>query len=48
MDKSVLENDTVEFNIGLHTHSIRMKTEDLVGLLNPIIGDFSEKPNLEK
>jgi Ala-tRNA(Pro) deacylase len=44
MDKSVLENEVVEFNIGLHTHSIRMKMRDLVNLLNPIIGNFSEKP----
>jgi Ala-tRNA(Pro) deacylase len=44
MDKSILENEIVEFNIGLHTHSIRMKMEDLVKLVNPVIDDFSVKP----
>jgi Ala-tRNA(Pro) deacylase len=43
MDESVLENDKVEFNIGLHTHSIRMKMKDLVKLINPIIKNFSVK-----
>jgi Ala-tRNA(Pro) deacylase len=43
IDKSVLENEIVEFNIGLHTHSIKMKRKDLVDLVKPIIGEFSIK-----
>jgi Ala-tRNA(Pro) deacylase len=43
MDESVLENETVEFNIGLHTHSVRMKMKDFVNLVKPVIEKFSIK-----
>lgn len=42
MDESVLENEYVEFNVGLHTKSIRMKSKDLVKIIKPIIGGFSK------
>jgi len=34
--------DTVAFNAGMHTVSIKMKVEDLLKLENPVIGDFSK------
>ena len=40
LDASILENDTVNFNAGLHTVSIQMKTKDLVKAVNPIIESF--------
>lgn len=43
LDRSVLENEWVNFNAGLHTVSIHMRSEDLVKLIKPIIGDFSYK-----
>jgi Ala-tRNA(Pro) deacylase len=42
MDNSVQKNALVNFNAGLHTISIQMKTDDLVEILSPIIGVFSK------
>ncbi len=42
LDASILENEKVNFNVGLHTVSIQMKAADLVKVLNPTIGDFSK------
>ena len=42
MDEKVLENEIVDFNIGLHTESIAMKSEDLVKVIKPKILDFSK------
>lgn len=39
-DKAVLENESVEFNIGLHTDSVRMKSADLLRLIEHRVGDF--------
>lgn len=39
-DQGVLENETVEFNIGLHTDSVRMKSSDLVALVKPVLHSF--------
>jgi len=41
LDRSVLENDTVNFNAGLHTVSVQMRAGDLVKAVKPVIGDFS-------
>lgn len=41
-DGSVLENDMVNFNAGMHTVSIQMKAKDLVKTVRPIITDFSK------
>ena len=41
MDKSILENEDVDFNIGQHTHSMLMKAKDLAKILKPRIEDFS-------
>ncbi len=41
MDKSVAENDFVEFNAGLLTSSIRMKAKDLVAVVKPLIVETS-------
>ena len=42
LDRSVLENDMVNFNAGLHAVSVQMKTEDLIWAVKPVIEDFSE------
>jgi len=41
MDRSVLENDVVNFNAGLHTVSIQMRAEDLIKAIKPVVEDFS-------
>jgi Ala-tRNA(Pro) deacylase len=41
LDISVLENEYVNFNIGLHTKSIQMKSKDLVEIVKPVEGEFS-------
>jgi Ala-tRNA(Pro) deacylase len=43
LDFSLLENDTVNFNAGLHTVSIQMKAKDLIEIVKPVIESFSEK-----
>lgn len=40
-DSGILENETVEFNIGLHTHSVRMKSTDLAGIIKPQLAAFA-------
>jgi Ala-tRNA(Pro) deacylase len=42
MDERILENETVNFNAGLHTISIKMSPNDLKLLVKPILGDFTE------
>ena len=42
LDVSLLENEMVNFNAGLHTVSIQMKTKDLIKALNPVIDGFSK------
>jgi len=42
LDASILENDMVNFNAGLHTVSIQMKTKDLIKTIKPVIKRFSE------
>jgi len=44
LDPSVLENDMVNFNAGLHTVSIQMKAKDLVEAIKPVVKDFSGNP----
>jgi len=41
LDSSILENDMVNFNAGLHTVSIQMKAKDLIKAIRPIIEKFS-------
>ncbi len=41
LDSSVLENDMVNFNVGLHTVSIHMKAKDLIKAIRPVIENFS-------
>jgi Ala-tRNA(Pro) deacylase len=43
MDPSVLENDLVNFNAGLHTLSIQMNAKDLVKTIKPVVKEFSKK-----
>ena len=42
LDSSIMENDMVNFNAGLHTVSIEMKAEDLVKAIRPSIRIFSK------
>jgi len=41
LDSSILENDMVNFNAGLHTVSIQMKAKDLIKAIRPVIENFS-------
>lgn len=41
-DKSVFENQLLEFNVGLHTHSIRMPSTELRQVLAAQIQDFAK------
>jgi len=41
LDRSVLENDLVNFNAGLHTVSVQMRAEDLVKAIKPVVEEFS-------
>ncbi|MBS3062578.1 MAG: aminoacyl-tRNA deacylase [Candidatus Diapherotrites archaeon] len=41
LDESVKENETVDFNIGLHTHSVIMTAKDFVDAVKPVEGRFS-------
>ncbi len=41
VDKSLLRNEIINFNAGLHTHSVKMNCRDYTSAVNPIIGDFS-------
>ncbi len=40
-DKKILENEFVEFNVGLHTKSVRMHPKALVEVLKPRLEDIS-------
>jgi len=42
LDPSVLENDFVNFNIGLLTKSVKISKDDLLRLMEPIILRFSK------
>jgi len=44
LDTSVLENDMINFNAGLHTVSIQMKAKDLIKAIKPVVKDFSKNP----
>lgn len=41
-DNSLLENEYIDFNAGLHTASIRMKSKDWVKIVKPKTADFSK------
>jgi Ala-tRNA(Pro) deacylase len=41
MDKSVMESDSVNFNVGQHTVSVQMSSEDLAKVVGPQICDIS-------
>lgn len=42
-DISVMKNEAVNFNAGLHSVSIQMNSKDLVNVIRPEIADFSMK-----
>jgi len=37
MDREILDEDEVNFNIGSHTRSVRMKAQDLLKVISPIL-----------
>lgn len=41
-DKSVFENEFVEFNVGLHTVSLKMKSGDLLRIVKPEVVDYAK------
>ena len=41
-DKSIVENEIIAFNAGQHTRSIKMKSKDLVRVVNPVMGEFGK------
>jgi Ala-tRNA(Pro) deacylase len=42
LDPSVMENEEVNFNIGLLTKSVRIRRDDLTRLLGAVVADFSK------
>lgn len=42
MDRRILDNDTVNFNAGVHEASINMSPKDMVEIIKPEIGNFSK------
>ena len=44
LDPSVLENEYVNFNIGLLTKSVRIKRDDLTRLLGAVVAEFAKTP----
>ena len=43
LDRSVLQNEFVNFNIGVLTRSVRIKKDDLVRTLDATQGDFAKR-----
>ncbi|MBI2172785.1 MAG: hypothetical protein HYT73_01060 [Candidatus Aenigmarchaeota archaeon] len=41
-DRRILDNEYVNFNAGLHTASIRMKSRDFLSLVKPEIVDYAK------
>jgi len=41
MDESVMENQYVNFSVGIHTASISMKSSDLREIIQPTLSNFS-------
>jgi Ala-tRNA(Pro) deacylase len=42
MDRSIMENDEINFNAGLHHKSLNMKSADLVALIQPTVVDIEK------
>jgi Ala-tRNA(Pro) deacylase len=42
-DSSLLENEVIAFNAGSHTLSLKMRLEDYLSIVKPVIGEFSEE-----
>jgi Ala-tRNA(Pro) deacylase len=42
LDESVLENDFVNFNIGVLTKSVKISKQDLLKVMKPIISNFAK------
>ena len=42
-DRGLLESGEVNFNCGLHTHSIAMQSKDLIVVLQPMMGEFAQE-----
>jgi Ala-tRNA(Pro) deacylase len=44
VDKTVLQNEEIDFSAGTHTDSITMKTEDWIKVIKPKEVDFAAQP----
>ena len=42
MDRRILDNETVNFNAGLHEVSMNMDPKDMINIIKPELGDFSK------
>ncbi len=42
LDRALAEADEVVFNAGSHTHTIKMRSQDLTRLVKPTLGNFSQ------
>lgn len=43
LDKSLLDNELIDFNAGLQTVSIEMRSDDYLRMVNSIAGDFIDE-----
>jgi len=41
VDQSLAEEDTIVFQAGTHTETVRMRYADFAKLVNPVLGDFT-------
>lgn len=44
MDPALLEEEFIYFNAGSHTHSVRMRSADLLRLVQPTVTSFTDPP----
>jgi Ala-tRNA(Pro) deacylase len=44
VDRSLATDDDVVFNAGSHTDAIRVKYQDFARLVQPVVGDFRQRP----
>lgn len=42
MDRHILDNETVNFNAGMHEVSINMSPHDMAEIIKPQVGDFAK------
>lgn len=40
MEKTILQNDRINFNVGLHTMTVRMRPQDMKDVIEPVVVDI--------